>query len=121
MKRKETNLDRTYDSLYEDNARALLNENYGEGIGIYCLCAELPTALKAWWSGLENVPNHPCQLHYAWLNDEDGTPDKFSLNEGIRFATSTAIELLQLRYDNPITLLDAGCGVGGAVQQVDLF
>ena len=121
MTRTETNLDRTYDSLYEDNAKALMNEHYGEGIGIYCLWAELPTALKAWWSGLENVPNHPAQLHYAWLNNEDGTPNKISLNEGIRLATSTAIELLQLRYDNPIALLDAGCGVGGSVQQVDLF
>jgi SAM-dependent methyltransferase len=77
--------------------------------------------LKAWFSGLDNVPNHPAQLHYAWLNNEDGTPNKISLNEGIRLATSTALELLQLRYDKPIRLLDAGCGVGGAVQQVDLF
>ena len=121
MTRTETNMDRTYDSLDEDDAVILMKEHYGEGIDIYGLWAEIPTALKAWWFGLENAPNHPAQLHYAWLNNKDGTPNKLGLNAGIRLATSTAIELLQLKYDKPITLLDAGCGIGGAVLQIDLF
>ena len=121
MSRIETSLDRTYGSSYEEDAVTLLNQHYGEGIDIYCIWAEIPTALKAWWRGLENVLDHPAQLHYAWLNNEDGSPNKLGLNDGIRLATSTAIELLQLNYNEPLTLLDAGCGVGGAVLQIDLF
>jgi ubiquinone/menaquinone biosynthesis C-methylase UbiE len=104
-----------------DRALGLINEHYGEGIDIYSLWAELPDALKAWRRGLENVPNHPAQLHYAWLNNEDGTPNRLGLNDGIRLATSTAIEQLELNYSKPIALLDVGCGVGGTVLQVDLF
>jgi ubiquinone/menaquinone biosynthesis C-methylase UbiE len=119
MTGKEAKLDRTYARLNDDDALTLLNEHYGVGINGYCLWAEIPTALKAWWRGLENVPDHPAQLHYAWLTNEDGSPRKIGLNEGIRSATSTALELLQLDYNKPITLLDAGCGVGGAVLQID--
>lgn len=121
MTRLATELDRTYESLLEGDAVPLMNEHYGEGIDIYCLWAEIPTALRAWWRGLENVPSHPAQLHYAWLDNEDGSSNKLGLNDGIRLATSTALELLNLNYNKPITLLDAGCGVGGAVLQIDLF
>lgn len=98
----------------------MINEHYGEGIDIYSLWAELPDALKAWWRGLENVPNHPAQLHYAWLNHKDGTPSRFGLDDGIRLATSLAIEQLRLDYSRPIALLDMGCGVGGTALQADL-
>jgi ubiquinone/menaquinone biosynthesis C-methylase UbiE len=121
MTASESNLDRTYDSLSEEDAVTLLNDHYGEGIDGYKFWAELPTAIKALWLGIENVPEHPAQLHYAWLNNEDGTPNKLNLNEGIHFATTRAIELLKLNDDEPITLLDVGCGVGGAVLQIDLF
>ena len=121
MTRREPSLERSYDSLVGDRGLGLINEHYGEGIDIYSLWAELPEALKAWWRGLENVPSHPAQLHYAWLNNEDGTPNRLGLNDGIRLATTTAIGQLEFDYLKPIALLDVGCGVGGTVLQVDLF
>ena len=116
----ETNLDTTYDSLAEDSV-SLLSEHYGEGIDGYSLWAEIPSALKAWWLGIENAPDHPAQLHYAWLHNADGTPNRLGLDDGIRFATTKAIKLLNLNYEKPVTLLDIGCGVGGSALQTDLF
>ena len=121
MKRRQPSVERSYDSLKGGRALGLINEHYGEGIDIYSLWAELPDSLKAWWRGLENVPNHPAQLHYAWLNNEDGTRNGLGLNDGIRLPTSSAIEQLALDYSRPIALLDIGCGVGGTALQVDLF
>ena len=63
MTRIEVKLDRTYDSFIEENAVNFMNEHYGEGINSYYFWAELPSAFKAFWRGLENVPNHPAQLH----------------------------------------------------------
>ena len=120
ISRMKSNLSRTYDSLEEDVV-SLMSEHYGEGIDGYSLWAEIPTCLKAWWFGIENAPDHPAQLHYAWLNNTDGTPNKLGLNDGIRLATTKAIELLKLNYEKPVTLLDIGCGVGGAALQTDLF
>ena len=60
-------------------------------------------------------------IRYAWLNNEDGTRNGLGLNDGIRLATSSAIEQLTLDYSRPIALLDIGCGVGGTALQVDLF
>lgn len=121
MTRAKAKLSRTYSSLTEDSAVSLLIEHYGEGIGGYYFWAEIPTALKAWWRGIENVPGHPAQMHYAWLNNPDGGPNGLGLNDAIRLSTRTAIELLKLDYSNPITLLDAGCGVGGSVLQLESF
>ncbi len=121
MLRKEPSLGRAYDNLIGDRALDLINEHYGEGIDIYSLWAELPDALKAWLRGLENVPNHPAQLHFAWLNNADGSSNRLGLNDGIRLATSLAIEKLGLDYSKSIALLDAGCGVGGTALQLDLF
>lgn len=120
MAGKESNLDRTYDSLDDLDALTLMNEHYGEGLDGYSFWADLSTALKALWYGIENVPEHPAQLHYAWLNHEVGTPYKSGLNEGIRRATNKAMELLKLNLDEPLRLLDVGCGVGGVVLQIDL-
>ena len=120
MTRRQPSLERSYDGFMADRALDLINEHYGEGIDIYSLWAELPDVLNAWWRGFENVPNHPAQLHYAWLNNEDGTPNGLGLNDGIRLATTTAIEQLELNYSKPIALLDVGCGVGGTALQVDL-
>ena len=117
----ETNLTRTYDSLEQDTVVSLLSDHYGEGIDGYSLWADIPTALIAWWRGIENAPDHPAQLHYAWLNNADGTPNKLGLDDGIRLATTKAIEFLKLDYEKHITLLDLGCGVGGAALQTDLF
>jgi ubiquinone/menaquinone biosynthesis C-methylase UbiE len=120
VSRMETNLNRTYDSLEED-AVSLMDEHYGEGIDGYSLWAEIPTCLKAWRDGIENAPDHPAQLHYAWLNNADGTPNNLGLDDGIRLATTKAIKLLKLDYEKLVTLLDIGCGVGGAALQADLF
>ncbi|MFQ5923304.1 MAG: class I SAM-dependent methyltransferase [Anaerolineales bacterium] len=121
MTRRQSSLGRSYDSLRGDRAFDLINEHYGEGIDIYSLWAEIPDALKAWRHGLENVASHPAQLHYAWLNNDDGSSNGLALNDGIRLATSSAIEQLGLDYSRPVALLDVGCGVGGSALQADLF
>jgi SAM-dependent methyltransferase len=121
MSHKQQTPERSYDSLRTDRATRLLDEHYGAGIDLYSLWAEFPDAFKAWWRGIENVPSHPAQLHYAWLNGADGSPNGLGLNAGIRLATSSAIEQLGLNYSKPIALLDLGCGVGGTALQADLF
>lgn len=76
------------------------------GLGnVYKFLADWPQALKAVLFGWEYALNHPAELHYAL--DFDGK----HLNTALKRTTEEIFQELGLEKG---TVLDAGCGLGGA-------